>query len=87
MRVPHFLAAPMLVAESNMILSLPRRLANRIATTTPIAVLEIPLEIERFKLTMIWHERRHDDPAHAWLRQQVVDAAQEASTRWHSQMQ
>ena len=81
MRVPHFLAAPMLVAESDMVLSLPRRLASRLSATLPVVVLEMPLAIERFKLTMIWHERRQDDPAHAWLRQQVVEAAAEASTR------
>jgi DNA-binding transcriptional LysR family regulator len=79
MRLPHFLAAPMLVAESDMILSLPRRLALRIATSTPIVVLELPLEIGFFSPSMIWHERRQDDPAHAWLRQQVVDAVREST--------
>ncbi|SDR48131.1 transcriptional regulator, LysR family [Rhizobiales bacterium GAS191] len=79
MRLPHFLAAPMLVAESDMILSLPRRLARRIAVSTPIAVLELPFEIGFFTPSMIWHERRQDDPAHAWLRQQVVEAVREST--------
>jgi DNA-binding transcriptional LysR family regulator len=82
MRVPHFLAAAALVAESDMILSLPRRLANRMASIYSIAVLDMPLEVEPFDVTMIWHERRQDDRAHAWLRQQVVEAAQEAGLRW-----
>ncbi len=77
-RLPHFLAAPMLVAESDMILSLPRLLAHRLAAATPIAVLELPLETGVFTPSMIWHERRHDDPAHAWLRRQVVEAVHES---------
>ena len=74
-RLPHFLAAPMLVAESDMILSLPRRLAHRIAMSTPVEILELPLKIESFTPSMIWHERRHNDPAHAWLRKLIVEVS------------
>ncbi|WP_034851913.1 LysR family transcriptional regulator [Inquilinus limosus] len=79
MRLPHFIAAPMLVAESDMILSLPRRLARRIAATAPIEILELPLEIGPLTVSMIWHERRQDDPAHAWLRRQLAEAARAAA--------
>lgn len=80
-RLPHFLAAPMLVAESDMILSLPRRLAHRIAMLTPIEVLELPLETGCFTPSMIWHERRHNDPAHQWLRQQIVEISAEVALK------
>lgn len=72
-RLPHFLAAPMLVAESDMILSLPRRLAKRIAIFTPLEILELPLKTGTFTPSMIWHERGHNDPAHRWMRQQIVE--------------
>ena len=78
-RLPHFLAAPMLVAESDMILSLPRRLANRIATSMPVEVLELPLEIERFSPSIIWNEKRHDDPAHIWLRNLIMEVSSEVN--------
>ena len=71
-RLPHFLAAPMLVVESDMVLSLPRRLAHRIAKSIPVEVLELPLKLESFSPSMIWHERQHDDPAHMWLRKLIV---------------
>ncbi|MEP3245170.1 MAG: LysR family transcriptional regulator [Sneathiella sp.] len=71
-RLPHFLAAPMLVAESDMVLSVPRRLAYRLATSVPVEILELPLEISSFTLSMIWHERRQDDPAHKWLRNSIL---------------
>ncbi|MBW8727979.1 MAG: LysR family transcriptional regulator [Inquilinus limosus] len=78
MRLPHFLVAPMLVAGSDMVLSLPRRLARVAATMVPLAVLELPLQLDPFPMSMIWHERRQDDPAHAWLRRQVVEAVRES---------
>jgi DNA-binding transcriptional LysR family regulator len=76
LRVPHFLAGAMLVAESDMILTLPGRLARRLADTLPLAVLPLPLQVDPVVPSMIWHERFHGDPAHAWVRQQIVEVAQ-----------
>lgn len=72
-RLPHFLAAPMLVAQSDMILSLPRRLACEMAQSVAVEMLELPLEVEHFTPSIIWHARRHNDPAHRWLRQLIVE--------------
>jgi DNA-binding transcriptional LysR family regulator len=77
LRVPHFLAGAMIVADSDMVLTLPRRLANRLAATLPIAVLDLPLAVPGLAPTMIWHERVHGDPCHIWVRQQVIDVARE----------
>jgi DNA-binding transcriptional LysR family regulator len=79
-RLPHFLAAPMLVAESDMILSLPRRLAHRIAMAMPVEILELPIEIEGFSPSIIWNERRHDDPAHIWLRNLIIEISSEVNS-------
>lgn len=73
-RVPHFLAAAMIVAESDLILSLPRGLARKLEASLPIRVIELPVPVPPVAPTMIWHERRQDDPAHRWLREQVVVA-------------
>ncbi len=73
LRVPHFLAAAMLVADSDMILTLPGRLARLLAKRLPLALLDLPLQLAPLSPAMIWHERFHGDPAHAWVRQQIVD--------------
>lgn len=73
LRVPHFLAAAMLVVESDMILTLPGRLAHRLAERLPLMLLDVPLPIPPLSPAMIWHERFHGDPAHAWVRQQLID--------------
>ena len=73
LRVPHFIAGAMLVADSDMILTLPSRLARRLADKLPLALLDVPLPVAPLAPAMIWHERLHGDPAHAWVRQQLVD--------------
>ncbi|WP_255757843.1 LysR family transcriptional regulator [Massilia sp. erpn] len=73
LRVPHFLAAAMLAADSDMILTLPSRLARLLAKRLPLALLELPLQLAPLVPAMIWHERFHRDPAHVWVRQQLVD--------------
>ncbi|OEZ99179.1 HTH-type transcriptional regulator SyrM 1 [Duganella sp. HH101] len=74
LRVPHFLAGAMLVADSDMILTLPGRLARLLAQRLPLALLDVPLQLAPLSPAMIWHERVHRDPAHVWVRQQLVDA-------------
>jgi DNA-binding transcriptional LysR family regulator len=73
LRVPHFLAGAMLVADSDMILTLPRRLARLLAKSLPLALLDVPLQLAPLSPSMIWHERFHRDPAHAWVRQQLAE--------------
>ena len=73
LRVPHFIAGAMLVADSDMILTLPSRLARRLADKLPLAVVALPLQVPPLAPAMIWHERVHGDPAHIWVRQQLVD--------------
>lgn len=76
-QLPHFLLAPMIVAESDLILSIPRRLANKMAMSVPIEILELPLDIAPFTPSIIWHERQHYDPAHIWLRKLIIEIARE----------
>lgn len=73
LRVPHFLAGAMLVADSDMILTLPGRLARRLAAQLPLAIMDLPLQVGPLSPAMIWHGRVHGDPAHVWVRQQLVD--------------
>lgn len=75
LRVPHFLAGAMLVADSDMILTLPSHLARLLAQRMPLALLDLPLQLTPMSPAMIWHERVHGDPAHAWVRQQLVEVA------------
>jgi DNA-binding transcriptional LysR family regulator len=73
LRVPHFLAGAMLVADSDMILTLPGRLARRLAEKLPLELFDLPVQVAPLSPAMLWHERVHGDPAHVWVRQQLAD--------------
>lgn len=72
LRIRYFLAAPLVVAHSDLVLTAPRDMCLRMAAMAPLRVLEPPLELGRFRTSMVWHERVEDDAAHRWLRGAVA---------------
>jgi DNA-binding transcriptional LysR family regulator len=70
--VPHFLSAPLIVAKTDMILSLPYRIAERFTKLAPLAIFPVPIELPDYDLCMIWHPLRDKDPAHQWLRDKIT---------------
>jgi DNA-binding transcriptional LysR family regulator len=83
LRVADFLVAPLVVAGSDLVLTVPERVARVFAGTHGLRVVEPPLDIPGFTMWQIWHARRKQEPAHVWLRgllaQAVVD--HDASSR------
>ncbi|MBL9105329.1 MAG: LysR family transcriptional regulator [Myxococcales bacterium] len=71
--IQHFLVAPDAIAGSDLIITLAERLARAFAGRLPLALHEPPLALPRFTMQLYWHERRHLDPAHQWLRRQILE--------------
>ena len=78
-RVPTFLLAPLLIASSDLIATVPRSLARAFAASTPLQLLEPPLPVPAFSLYVLWHARLDADPGHRWLREAVIAAGQAAA--------
>ncbi|HAT3854981.1 MAG: LysR family transcriptional regulator [Serratia marcescens] len=72
MSVPHFLFIPALLAKSDMVAMLPSRMLGELLEE--LRTCAAPLEMPGYDMVMVWHERSHLDPAHSWLREQVVAA-------------
>jgi DNA-binding transcriptional LysR family regulator len=70
--VPNFLSAPLIVAQTDMILSLPYKLAKRFTKFVPLEIYPVPIELPSYDLIMIWHPLRDKDPAHQWLRDKIT---------------
>lgn len=71
--VPHFLSAPLIVAKTDMILSLPYRIAEQFTKLAPLAIFPVPIKLPDYDLCMIWHPLRDKDPAHQWLRDKIIE--------------
>lgn len=75
--VTHFLAVPEMVAVSDYCATLPRLICRRLAGDPRLKVLPAPVDLGTFPVEMAWHARYRHDPAHRWLRQQILEVAQE----------
>jgi DNA-binding transcriptional LysR family regulator len=64
--VPHFLFVMSVVASTDLVAMLPSRLVRY---PDVLQVVEPPVEVPGFEISMLWHERSHRDPAHQWLRE------------------
>lgn len=78
LRTPHFSIAPLVVARSDLIATLPRAVAMAFAEVLPLRVYAPPLDTPGFPVHMVWHPRTHEQPPHRWMRQLLMDLAQEA---------
>jgi DNA-binding transcriptional LysR family regulator len=79
--VPHFLAAPHIIASSDLLLTVAERVADVVAGPLGLVVLTPPKELALtgFTMSLLWHERTHDDPARRWLREVIVAEATDRS--------
>lgn len=77
LRVRSFLAAPLIVARSHLVLTLAAGLAAPFLDVLPLRVFPPPVELPRFALRAVWHERYGHEPALSWFRGVVLRAAQE----------
>ena len=69
--VPFFVPAVAAVARSDLIVTVPRKLAKTLATMAHIRTVEPPLPIKSFQYFMVWHPRLTAEPAHVWFREQL----------------
>jgi DNA-binding transcriptional LysR family regulator len=58
-------------AVTQMIATVPRRMALLEAPKKETKILEGPAALGSFKYVMIWHERMQTDAAHVWLRSTI----------------
>jgi DNA-binding transcriptional LysR family regulator len=74
-RVPHFLVAPALIARSDLILTLPKRVARLAAKAHNLRVLAPPLELASSTVRMVWPAGAESDAGSLWLRNRMIEAA------------
>ncbi|GGM94814.1 LysR family transcriptional regulator [Lentzea pudingi] len=72
--VESFLAIPFLVAGTDRVALMQRRLAVRIAEQSGLRVLECPFDAVPLAEALWWHPMYTHDPEHAWMREVLVAA-------------
>lgn len=73
----HFMTVPFLLANSNCVALLPKRMAQQCAKAMNLKLLPPPIAIKGFTVSLVWHQRNTNNPQHQWLRQQIINAVQD----------
>lgn len=82
--VPFFSAALELVATTDYVLTVSERIARAAAASLGLHLFEVPLDLDPYALSLVWHPRFDGDPAHAFVRDAFVRAAAEVAGDAHA---
>ncbi|HEU5160389.1 MAG TPA: LysR substrate-binding domain-containing protein [Streptosporangiaceae bacterium] len=80
-RVESYQAVPQFVAGTDRIALMQERLVAQLTDRLGLKALEPPIELEPIIETLWWHEDHDHDPAHAWLRGLIIEAARSLQAR------
>ena len=72
-RVPHFTAVPYIVSTSDLVVTVPQKLAESAASPFGLKWIEPPLALPTLQTNVFWHRRFNHDPGVQWLRGLIAD--------------
>lgn len=79
--VDHFSVAGQVVGQSDLLTVLPRSFVPATGLAPQLACIDLPFELPRIHVALLWHRRHEHDPAQRWLRAMVFDIAQAMAQR------
>ncbi|HSN28691.1 MAG TPA: LysR family transcriptional regulator [Kofleriaceae bacterium] len=79
--VPTFTAAAAVVAETDLVATVPASVVGVLGPALGLREVATPLRIAPLPMFMSWHRRTHGDPARVLFRELVAEAARDPSRR------
>jgi hypothetical protein len=76
-QLPSLMAAPFIVASTELLLTLPRRAAEQLSKATPLNIFPTPFDSPGYTLSVYFHVRHAGIAAHVWMREQLMRALDE----------
>jgi DNA-binding transcriptional LysR family regulator len=73
LRVPSFLGVGIIVANTDLLVTVPRRLGEAFAREASVKVLSPPMKLPAYLVKQHWHERYHHDGGNKWLRNVMAE--------------
>ncbi|MES2190532.1 MAG: LysR family transcriptional regulator [Pseudomonadota bacterium] len=71
--VPHFVAVGHILQSTDMVATVPERLAYSMAKPFNLKHVPHPVKLPQIAINLFWHARYQKDPANQWLRTLVFD--------------
>ncbi len=73
LRVPSFLGVARIVAQTELLVIVPRLLGHALASQERVQLLEPPVPLPPYKVKQHWHERFNADAGNVWLRRTMAE--------------
>jgi DNA-binding transcriptional LysR family regulator len=73
MLVPHFLAVPNIIANTDLLCVVPRQLGQAYEVYGQVRIVALPVKCESFAVSQFWHKRFDTDQGNIWLRGLIRD--------------
>jgi DNA-binding transcriptional LysR family regulator len=70
--VPHFMSVGYILQRTDLIATVPERLALELATPFSLSMRALPMTLPAAPIHLLWHERVHHDEGNRWLREVVI---------------
>lgn len=80
LRVPNYLGIAFVIEQTDMLVTIPERLAQVLEGRGRFRVFPVPFELPDYAVKQHWHERYHHDPGNRWLRRVVSELLSTSST-------
>jgi DNA-binding transcriptional LysR family regulator len=77
LKIPHFLSAALIIDRTDLILTLPRRIALLFTNIANIAVFEPPIDLGVYEYMQVWHSRCDNIPLQVWIRNTIAATTQD----------
>jgi len=65
-------AVPLTCARTDLVATIPRRIADTLGGTIAIAATAPPFTLEGFPVAQVWSPHLHADGGHRWLRRTIA---------------
>jgi DNA-binding transcriptional LysR family regulator len=78
LRCQHYFAACRVVSQTDLVLTMPERLARIVNQQFGNQILPFPLQMPSLDIYLYWHANVDNDPASIWLREQIKASVQSA---------
>jgi DNA-binding transcriptional LysR family regulator len=71
--VPHFVGVGHILQATDLVATVPERLAQRLIEPFGLACVSHPATLPEVAINVFWHAKYHKEPANQWLRSLVFD--------------
>jgi len=75
--IPHFVALPEILQSTDLIATIPEKIAEHFALTFRLKFVRHPVVLPDYQINLFWHAKLHHEPGNQWLRRLICDTCAE----------